>query len=143
MARNQYRYIIKRTKGVWQIVPDRKNPRQRPLPGSVLKWAFERGETGATAHFQFCNFVVSPVPSVSRQSRKRKRYKYNEECFLSSTQINADWVASIPGGGKSILTATLLHVPPQKIFYAVWVVKNGKGAFAIGHNPPPDIQTGP
>jgi hypothetical protein len=135
-----YKYSIKflkdqyRPNGAWRVLPDPNNPAGRPLPGSVLTWAFDKYEPGLEAHFQFCNFVV---PANSG---------YGEVCFLEAVpnnRITQDWVATISGTSPE-LTAILLHVLPQKIHYAVWIVDpHGNTGFAIGTNPPPDIQTGP
>jgi hypothetical protein len=133
----RYKYIIRRREDDnrrWQVVPSPDNPAQRPMPGSPLTWEFDRYERGLEAHFQFCNFVHDGGTPEK------------EVCFIASEQINPDWAASIPDMyGNTVLTGTLRRVPPQaRMHYAVWVVDpNGINDFAIGDNPPPDIQTGP
>lgn len=137
----KYKFIIKRREDDrrrWRVVPSPDNPEQRPIPGSILKWEFEEGSyfRGLEAHFQFCNYVLTETP---REPRPK------EVCFIESGQINPDWAASIPDhNGEMYLTGTLRRNPPlAKMHYAVWVIDpNGMNDFAIGDNPPPDIQTG-
>jgi hypothetical protein len=137
----RYRYIIKRREDDdrrWKVVPSPDNPRQHPVGGAILTWEFEKGayDRGLEAHFQFCHSVVEPSP---------KDPEPREVCFIASEQINKDWAASIPDHhGNTFLTGTLRKVPPKKkMHYAVWIVDpKGINDFAVGDNPPPDIQTG-
>ncbi len=149
-APEKFKYIITRqTKKPdrWKVVPADDNPKDKPLPGSVVSWEFGQGEQypGLEAHFQFCHFVLE---------RALDHGKPREVCFVESQQINDDWAASIPNSQSTeALTGTLRPGVPQAkaMHYAVWIVdpdgpkgdKKGINDFAIGENPPPKLDTGP
>ncbi len=141
---SQYTYIIKRRandNARWEVgLALTGNPSRPPVPGDDLTWAFDIDDRyeGLEAHFQFCHFVLE---------RALDHGKPREVCFVESDQINQDWAASIPNSQSTeALTGTLRPGVPQAkaMHYAVWIVDpKGINDFAIGENPPPQVDTGP
>jgi hypothetical protein len=117
-----YELTIRRnTSGQWVVEPDEgKSP---VAPGDTVIWRIDPGET-ATAQLQFL-----------------------DDIFESSAAIDEHLVAVLPKGESLELTVAGKALPDPRVRrrtygYAVAVVHADGTNYAIGSNPPPDLDVG-
>lgn len=117
-----YDLTIKKNAGGQWIVEPVDGARMVEIGENVV-WRIDPGEP-ATAHIQFC-----------------------EDLFEASGQLDKHWVAVLENSASLELTVASKALPDPTIRrrtyrYAVAVVDAGGTHYAIGNNPPPDLDVG-
>ena len=113
--------IKKNSGGDWIVEPDGGPSMVRV--GDKVVWQMDPSET-ATAHLQFL-----------------------EDIFEPSSDLDTHWVGVVQQSGSLELTVAGKALPDPSIRrrlygYAVAVVDSGGTHYAIGNNPPPDLDVG-
>jgi hypothetical protein len=113
--------VMKNARGEWIVDPD-SGPSMVKV-GDIVSWQIVAGET-VTAHFQFL-----------------------EDLFEPSNELDIHWVGVLQPSAALQLTVASKALPDpgvrRKLYgYAVAVEDSNGMHYAIGHNPPPDLDIG-
>lgn len=117
-----YNLTIRRdTAGQWVVEPD--EGKSMVKPGDIVAWSIDQSES-ATAHIQFLDDIFEP-----------------------SGDLNEHLVSILEQGASLELTVASKALPDPRILrrtygYAVAVVDSSGTEYAIGSNPPPDLDIG-
>ncbi|MEJ2721380.1 MAG: hypothetical protein P8181_09600 [bacterium] len=113
--------IRKDASGQWVVQPD--GGKAVVKPGDTVVWRIDAAET-ATARLQFLDDIFEPSPD-----------------------LDAHLVSVLERGSQLALTLSQNALPDPRVLrrtygYAVAVTDAGGTSFAIGSNPPPDLDVG-
>ncbi len=116
-----YGLTIKKVDGAWKVVPD--TGARIVKVGEKVKWHLD-APGGTTAHLQF-----------------------GDNIFEASAALNEHWVSVLEPGQNLELTLSAEALPGTRVkrlshSYAVMVVGSDGPQYAIGNNPPPDLDVG-
>jgi hypothetical protein len=114
----------------WRV----ESPADKPLAGEDVTWDFSRESAGMTAFLQFPSgvFEVGKDEDPTRGNAKKLSKHHAAKIDHEHPQLCLTLSDEAPSG--------------TTYQYAVFVVDSGKGGgsgYAIGHNPPPEINVGP
>jgi hypothetical protein len=113
--------IKKNPGGDWIVAPE--TVASTVKPGDKVVWTLQ-APAGTAAHLQFC-----------------------DDIFEASSALDAHWVSVIDPTQTLELTVASKALPDPRVrrrtySYAVAVVDSGGMTYAIGSNPPPDLDVG-
>ena len=116
-----YGLTIRKVDGVWKVVPDTGSIIVKV--GDQVTWQLD-APGGTTAHLQFGDGI-----------------------FEASTALNEHWVSALEPGQSLDLTVSASALPEPRVnqrsySYAVMVIGSDGPQYAIGNNPPPDLDVG-
>ena len=117
-----YSLTIRRgVSGQWVVEPDESKSVIKP--GDIVRWRIDQSES-ATAHIQFLDDIFEP-----------------------SSHVDEHLVSVLKPGESLELTLAASALPDPRILrctygYAVAMVDSSGTEYAIGSNPPPDLDVG-
>jgi hypothetical protein len=113
--------IRKNTSGQWVVEPDGAVGVIKP--GDTVAWRIGEGES-AIAHLQFVDDIFEPSPEI-------------DEHLVSKLEPGATLQLTV--GGKALPDPRILR---RTYGYAVAMVDAAGTTYAIGNNPPPELDIG-
>jgi hypothetical protein len=113
--------IRKDESGQWVVKPDGAPALIKP--GDTVVWRIGEGES-AVAHLQFVDDIFEPSPEI-------------DEHLVGRLEPGATLELTV--GGKALPDP---RIPRRTYGYAVAVVDAGGVTYAIGNNPPPELDIG-
>ncbi|HET6348034.1 MAG TPA: hypothetical protein VFH88_03025 [Candidatus Krumholzibacteria bacterium] len=108
----------------------------KPEPGDTITWEFADKSGPARAILQFPSgvFDVSEAEDPTGDERGPAR---------TLSRHNTAQLDGSEGGGRLTLQVSRHAKASSTHQYAVFVMSGGQPSYAIGHNPPPEINLGP
>ena len=127
-------FTIRRLGNGWQVQD--QDSSVKPEGGDSVIWEFENGEEGVTAFLQFPSGVFDKDNGAEDPTRGEQARNLSNH---NTAQVDME-------NRRLVLVVSRSAEPSTTHQYAVFVhdrVQPGHSGFAIGHNPPPEINVGP